>query len=144
MKLEDIFKEWDVDSKIDRTDLSSEALKTSELHNKYYRIFTNERLLLRKLESDMKILKLDKYEFYVHGPSDESRKKGWTQPACGRILKADVSSYMEADPDIIKLSLRIGVQHEKIDLLESIIKTIGNRNFNIRAAIDFEKFKVGG
>lgn len=143
MKLEDIFKEWDVDSKIDRSELGNEALKISELHNKYYRIFTHERLVLRKLESDMKILKLDKYEFYIHGPSDESRKKGWTQPSVGRIMKPDVNSYIEADDDIIKLSLRIGVQHEKIDLTESIIKTLGNRNFNIKSAIDFEKFKVG-
>jgi hypothetical protein len=51
---------------------------------------------------------------------------------------------MEADKDMITLSLKIGIQNEKIDLLESIIKTILSRGYNIKAAIDWEKFKMGG
>lgn len=144
MKLDDIQKEWDVDSVIDRTELGFEALKISELHNKYFKIYTNERLILKKYEADLKVLKLDKYEFYIHGPSDESRKKGWKQPACGRILKPDVNSYLEADPDIISLSLKIGIQNEKIDLLDSIIRSLNARGFNIKTALEYEKFKLGG
>jgi hypothetical protein len=51
--------------------------------------------------------------------------------------------YIEADEDIIKLSLKIGVQQEKIDFLESIIKTIINRGYNIKSAIEFIKFTNG-
>lgn len=35
------------------------------------------------------------------------------------------------------------MQLEKIELLESVIKTFTNRGFNIKAAIEWEKFKVG-
>ena len=35
------------------------------------------------------------------------------------------------------------LNREKIDFLESVIKTINIRGFHIKNAIDWEKFKVG-
>ena len=35
------------------------------------------------------------------------------------------------------------MQGEKVDTLESIIKSISNRGYLIKSAIDYEKFKVG-
>lgn len=143
MKLDDIFAMWDEDSTIDKQNLSDEALKISKLHHKYYRIFINERLTLRKYESDLKILKRDKFEFYTQGPTEETHKLGWKLPPIGRILKNDANMYVDTDQDIVSLSLKIGIQHEKTNLLESILKSLVNRGFNIKAAIDFEKFKTG-
>ena len=59
------------------------------------------------------------------------------------ILKAEMPMYMDADHDIINLNLRIGMQNEKIDFLDSVIKTIINRGFLIRSAIDWTKFTMG-
>jgi hypothetical protein len=143
MKLEDIYEEWKKDSDIDKTELGDEALKIPKLHHKYYQMFTHERLLLRKYEADYKNLKLSKYEFYTMGPSEESREKGWQLPARGMILKADLPMYMEADKDIVDMSLRIGMQQEKIELLESIIKSLVNRGFQIKSAIEWTKFTMG-
>jgi len=144
VKIEDIFALWETDSKIDRTELSDESLKIPQLHHKYYKIFTNERLLLRKLEADAKILKLEKYEFYTQGHTKETQDKGWELPSRGMILKADLPMYMESDKEIIELNLKIGYQLEKIELLENIIKTISNRGFQIKNAIDWNKFIQGG
>jgi hypothetical protein len=91
----------------------------------------------------MKKLKLDKYEFFTQGPDEETQQKGWKLPAKGLILKADIPMYMDADEDIIKLSLKIGVQQEKIELLESIIKTLINRGYNIKTALDWQRFING-
>jgi len=88
-------------------------------------------------------LKLDKYEFFTQGPDEETQQKGWKLPAKGLILKADIPMYMDADEDIIKLSLKIGVQQEKIELLESIIKTLINRGYNIKTALDWQRFING-
>lgn len=143
MKLEDIYEEWKKDSDIDKTELGDEALKIPKLHHKYYQMFTHERLLLRKYEADFKNLKLSKYEFYTMGPTEESRDKGWRLPARGMILKSDLPMYMEADKDIIDMSLRIGMQQEKIELLESIIKSLVNRGFQIKSAIEWTKFTMG-
>jgi hypothetical protein len=91
----------------------------------------------------MKQLKLDKWEFYTQGPTEETRDKGWELPAKGLILKQEMPMYMEADRDIIDLSLKIGMQQEKIDFLDSIIKSLTNRGYNIKSAIDFIKFTSG-
>lgn len=143
MKLEEIFEQWKIDSEIDKTELGDEALKVAKLHHKYYQILVSERLLLKSHESEMKRLKLDKYEFFSQGPNEETQSKGWKLPAKGLILKADIPMYMDADEDIIKLSLKIGVQQEKIELVESIIRTLMNRGYNVKAAIEWQKFIMG-
>lgn len=143
MKLDDIYQEWEKDSEINRNELGDEALRIPKLHHKYFKIFTQERLTLRKLEFDLKQLKLEKYEFYTQGPTPEQHEKGWKLPPQGKILKSDANNYVDADQDIVNLALRIGMQLEKIELLESIIKTLTNRGFNIKSAIEWEKFKVG-
>jgi hypothetical protein len=91
----------------------------------------------------MKQLKLDKYEFLTQGPNEETKDKGWKLPPKGMILKGDIPMYLDGDQDIINLSLKIGLQQEKVELLDSIIKTIINRNFIIRNAIDWQKFTMG-
>lgn len=143
MKLEDIFEEWNEDSRIDKTELGDELIKIPILHNKYYKILSAERLLLKSYENKMKQLKLDKYEFFTQGPNEESEKLGWKLPPKGMILKADLPMYMDADPDIIKLSLKIGLQQEKIEFLDSIIRSLTNRGYNLKSAVDWQKFING-
>ena len=143
MQLEAIYDEWKKDSEIDKTELGDESIAIPKLHHKYFQIFTSERLQLRKLEAQMKTLKLQKYEFYTQGPSKETQDKGWELPGKGMILKQEMPMYLEGDKDIIELSLKIGYQQEKVELLESIIKSLTNRGFQIKAAIDFYKFTMG-
>lgn len=143
VKLESIISLWEQDCVISRDNLDDESLKVSKLHQKYHTIYTNERLVLRDLEFKLKTLRLEKFEFYTQGPTKETVQKGWQLPPIGKILKADANTYVDADKDIIDLSLRIGIQHEKIELLESIIKMIMNRGFAIKNAIDFMKWQSG-
>lgn len=143
MKIEEIMDLWQEDVKIDRTELGDAALDIPKLHYKYYKLFVHERMILRKYETEMKTLKLDKYEFYTQGPSEENKDKGWRLPAKGLILKSDIPAYMDADADIINLNLKIGLQQEKVEFLDSIIKTIINRNFIIKNAIEWQKFTMG-
>ncbi|NDG32076.1 hypothetical protein EB118_18620, partial [bacterium] len=88
MKLEDIQLLWDKDSKINPTDLAAESLRVPDLHNKYYKIYTNERLLLSKWELEFKKLYKEKYEYYM-GIMDEGelRVNGW-EPFALKVLKA--------------------------------------------------------
>jgi hypothetical protein len=143
MKIQDIHDMWSLDAKLDGTELSQEALRIPSLHSKYFSIFTDERLRLRKFETELKKLKLDKYEFFTQGPTQETQEKGWRLPPIGKVIKSEVNNYIDADDDIINLTLKIGIQQEKIDLLDSIIRSLNNRGFLIKNAIDFEKFKVG-
>lgn len=143
MKLEEILEMWSSDTNIDRTELGEEALKLPKLHSKYLRIFTEERLTLRKMEEDRKQLVLTKHDYYRGVLPDEDLKAlGW-EPFRMSILKSDIPMRLDADQDIIKINLKIAMQQEKVDTLEAIIKSISNRGFLIKSAIDYEKFKVG-
>lgn len=143
MKLEEIFEMWAKDSDIDRTELGKESLKIAKLHYNYYRIFSNERLLLKKMESEHKQLYKDKYDWF-NGVMDSDRLKelNW-EPNYVKIMKAEIPMHIDSDKDIVKSNLRIAVQQEKVDVLESIIKSLQGRGYNIKAAIDYEKFKTG-
>ena len=144
MKLEEIQSLWEEDSQIDRTELGEESLKISKLHNKYFKIFSNERLSLRKLEMDYKSLYKLKYQYYQGILSDEEYKElGW-EPFQLKVLKQDIPVYIEGDVDIININLRIGLQSEKVSYVESIIKSLANRGYQIKNVIEWEKFKVGG
>lgn len=143
MKIDDILKLWEEDCKLDNTEIGDEAVKIAKLHHKYYQILINERFVLKSHEAEMKKLKLEKYEFYSQGPNEETQKKGWKLPPKGIILKSDIPMYMEADEDIIRLSLKMGIQHEKIDFLESAIKMLMNRGYHLKVALEWQKFVNG-
>ena len=92
MNFSELQEEWKKDCKIDNSDLAAESANCPQLHSKYYKIYSTEKLLLKKLESDMKVLELDKYEFYTQGPTEEQHKKGWKLPPKGVIIKSEVDN----------------------------------------------------
>jgi hypothetical protein len=143
MTLDEIFEQWAVDAKVDRVELGDAALNIPKLHHKYYRMLSNERMLLRKMEADQAVLMQNK-KSWVLGEltSDELKTLGW-QPHLKKLLKSEIEEYLKADQDCINNFLRMALQREKIEVLDSIIKTIINRSFQISNAINWEKFKVG-
>jgi hypothetical protein len=143
MKLDDILDMWSQDCEVDRTELGEESLKLPKLHSKYLRFFSEERMLLKSMEEDRKQFLLLKYEYYRGSLSREDMQEHGWEPFQLNVLKSDVPMYIEADKDIIKMNLKISIQKEKVDTLESIIKSISNRGYLIKSAIDYEKFKVG-
>jgi hypothetical protein len=143
MKLEQIEALWDVDCKIDKTALDDEALKISELHNKYYKLYIREVLHLKTMNHTHDQLIRDKKDYYSgKTPKEDLDEKGWKQFP-NLLLKEDIPVYVSADQDIINSLVKISVQREKCAFLESIIKTINDRGFKIKSAIDFIKFTQG-
>lgn len=143
MKLDDIHTMWADDCNIDRTELGEESLRIPKLHSKYLRIYSEERMLLRKLEEERKEFVKLKHDYY-RGilPEEDLKANGWS-PFQLSVLKSDVPLYLDADQDVIKLNLKISVQQEKVDTLESIVRSISNRGYLLKNAIEYEKFKVG-
>lgn len=143
MKLEEILDEWQIDSKIDSTCLDTESLKIPNLHHKYLKIFSSENLLLKKLNFQYKELELKKYEYYS-GKMEENELKelGW-EPFNFKVIKQDLSRYIEGDYDLVQLKLKIDYQVEKTETVKSILHTINNRAFQINNAIKWNMFLNG-
>lgn len=144
MKIEDIMSNWEKDSVIDKTELGDAALNITKLHEKYLRIYTGEKLVYQKINKEYKVLWRDKYEFYTQGPSKETQDRGWVMPSKGRILKQEVEIYMDADAELSELDTKMELSKAKLEYLESVLKIIHNMNYKIRAAIDWQKFFMGG
>lgn len=140
MNLNDIRLMVNNDMKMDETELDIESMKTPQLHNKYLILFTDEKLILGKLQSDMNVLKRKKWLYYTGKMSkEELDNEGWESFDLN-ILKTDIDKFLESDNDIITIKNKLLLQQEKVNYLESVIKIINYRQWNIRAAIDWLKF----
>jgi len=143
MKLEEIQQHWERDACIDRTELGEESLRIPQLHSKYYQMYSAERSQMRQLEYKMINLKRAKYEWYAGTISEEELKERNWEPNPLKILRSDIPMYLESDDDIVNLNVRLEFQRDKVDFIESIIKSLPARGYQIKSAIDWEKFKVG-
>jgi hypothetical protein len=142
MKIEQIFEMWEKDVAMDRTELDSECLKIPALHNKYYKIYLQEKVQLKLEDQEYKQFYKLKHEYYTGKLSkSELEEYGWEPFQF--VLKNDISIYLEADKELAEKSLKLQVQKEKVQLLEDIIKTLNNRGFLIKSAVDFIRFTSG-
>jgi hypothetical protein len=140
---EDIHELWAVDCKINETNLAGESKRIPELHNKYYTLYYKEVLRVKKLKADYKTLEFDKREYYDGSMAEEDlRDRGW-KPYQKKVLRNEVDKYIQADKEVINLSLKIDYHMERAKFLEDIVKTIHSRNFIVKNMIDILKFQSG-
>jgi len=143
LKLEEIQEFWNADREIDITELANESVRIPQIHDKYLKIYIDERIRLKGLQFELTKLVRLKTDYYAGKLTQEELEKlGWEQ-FLHRLLKNEISTYIEADNDIIKLKKNIVLLEEKIHYLDSIIKMISNRGFQIKSAIDWIKYKNG-
>ena len=143
MKLEEIQELWNRDREIDIAELAIESVRIPQLHDKYLKIYIDERIKLKSLEFELSKMVRLKNDYYSGRMAQEDLEKlGW-DPFLGKILKGEIHSYLEADEDVFRIKTKIVMMEEKINYLDSIVKMINNRGFQIKSAIDWIKFKSG-
>lgn len=143
MKLEEIHSSWAEDNKLTVIGLESAISDVPKMHAKYLRMMSEEKMTLRRMEEERKQLYKLKHDYYSGVlPEEDLRSNGW-EPNRLKILKSDMGLHLDADQDIIKSNLKLAMQQEKVDVLEQIIRHIGNRGFLIKSMIDWQKFQVG-
>jgi hypothetical protein len=131
------------DLDIDQTALDAESSRTPQLHNKYLVMFMDEKLKLKRMNSELSVLRRNKWLYYTGRMSQEELTQfGW-EPFELNILKTEADDMIESDADYIKASEKVNFQEEKVNYLESVIKIIQNRQWQIRAMIDWLKFTQG-
>jgi len=131
------------DLEIDSTELGAEALRCPQLHNKYMCFLMDEKHNLSLLESMLKITERDKWLYYTGKMSEEDLKnKNW-EPFELVIIKQDVDRFIEADKQYSDMVIKINQQKEKVNYLENVIKMMSNRIWNIKSAIEWNKFTQG-
>ena len=140
MTLEELQEQVDKDLKINDTELDLESLKTPQLHNKYLKHYNNFKLLLTRAESDYKILKRVKCEYYT----GKARPQVYQQkPFNLKIMKSDIDKNLESDEELIKAKQKIDYLETVVNYLDRTLKIIGGRDWQIRNSIEWRKFTSG-
>ena len=140
MNLDEIQTLWEEDSKIDEDELHIESTKVPSLHAKYYRILNNILILKKVEENKFKQLKKEKWQYYT-GKADP--EVYIDKPFDHKVLRQDVDKYMDADEDLIKVCSKIDYYQIMLNYLDSILKTINNRTYQIKNSIEWQQFIRG-
>jgi len=140
MTLEELQTQVNRDFKIDDTELDSESIKIPLLHNKYLQHLNKFSLLLKKAEYDHKLLVREKWEYYT-GKADASVYQ--EKPFDLKILKADVHIYIDSDEELQKADQKVAYLNVVVKYLEQVLRSINNRTFLIKNAIEWKKFTSG-
>ena len=141
MNLETIQSMWEKDSQIDKDNLHDESLKIPALHAKYHDMFNNILLLRKKAEQQRKNIRHERYE-YFSGKADPDVYI--ENPFPKKIRDKDtMTKYMDADEKLSASTLNIDYYETMLSYLESILKQINNRTYQIKNAIEWQKF-IGG
>lgn len=156
MKFENIVKlfdrikeEWNEDSLVDfqfknkqyTEDLGKLALEIPFQHNKYLNYYTDLSQIKTSLEFEFRRVVKEKREYY----SGEADAKVYVEKPFGSSIKTaeKMKTYLESDEDIINIEAKIKYVDQALYFLDSVMKMISNRGFQIKSAIDWEKFING-
>ena len=140
MKIEDIKDMLEKDRSIDHTQLDTESLKIPEQAVKYQQLAHDEALMLRHLEREYNVMKYKRWMYYMGKADDEVYEK---EPFDHKVLKSDVNTFLDADSKLCNLQDRITIQTEKLKLVVEAGKVMQNKSFNIKNALDHQKFMGG-
>ena len=143
MKTDELIIEWERDSDVDKTELGKESLRIPQLHSKYLKELFLAKSMLTKLNGDFKKLYKLKHQYYQGILSQEELEEhGWS-PQPLKILKVDITIYLESDDELQTIQQRIQLTEDKLEIIENIIRTLNNRGYLLKNAIEWEKFKMG-
>ena len=141
LSLEMIQDMWEKDAKIDRDNLHDESLNIPSLHAKYFQIYNTIFLLRKKAEQQRKNIRHERYEYF----SGKADPDVYIQnPFPKKIRDKDtMTKYLDADEKLSNSSLKIEYYDTMLTYLESILKVVQNRTFQIKNAIEFMRFNAG-
>ena len=132
---------WEKAAKIDRDTLHDESLNIPALHEKYFQIYNTIFLLRKKAEQQRKNIRHERYEYF----SGKADPDVYIQnPFPKKIRDKDtMTKYLDADEKLSNSSLKIEYYDTMLTYLESILKVIQNRTYQIKNAIEFMIFNAG-
>ncbi len=132
---------WERDSHIDPDNLHDESLKIPQLHSKYYTIYNTITLLREKARDSYNRVRLERYNYYTGKAPAEVYA---AEPFPYKVREKDaIQRHMDADEKLNKVNMKIKYYDTTLKYLEEIIRIISNRTYQIKNAIEWNKFQAG-
>jgi len=139
--LDTIQKMWEADSKIDIDNLHTESLNIPILHSKYFDLYNTINLLKKKAEQQRKKIRHERYEYFT-GKADPDVYLENPFPKKIRD-KETLQGYLDSDENLSQVSLKIEYYETMLTYIDSILKMISNRTYQIKNSIEFIRFQSG-
>ena len=141
MNLEKIQEMWEKDSRIDPDNLHDESLKIPQLHSKYYTLYNTITLLREKARESYAKVRLERYNYYTGKATAEVYVE---EPFPYKVREKDaIQRHLDADDKMNKIDMKIKYYDVMLKFLEEIIRTVSNRTYQIKNAIEWNKFQAG-
>jgi len=141
MNLEQIQEMWEKDSHIDPDNLHDESLKIPQLHSKYYTLYNTITLLREKAREQYSKVRLERYNYYTGKASAETYVE---EPFPYKVREKDaIQRHLDADDRMNKIDMKIKYYDTMLKFLEEIIRAVSNRTYQIKNAIEWNKFQAG-
>ena len=140
MNLDELKLQVQRDLKVDDEHLDTESLKNQEIKATYLDHKTRYELLLYRAKGDYKRLYREKWEYYG-GKADA--KIYASKPFDLKVLKTDLAVYITSDEEVINAENKIGYLETVVDYIKGVIKSVDNRGWDIKNAIEWRKFEAG-
>ena len=141
MNLEKIQEMWEKDSQIDPDNLHDESLKIPQLHSKYYTLYNTITLLREKARESYAKVRLERYNYYTGKATAEVYAE---EPFPYKVREKDaIQRHLDADDKMTKIDMKIKYYDVMLKFLEEIIRAVSNRTYQIKNAIEWNKFQAG-
>ena len=132
---------WERDSRIDPDNLHDESLKIPQLHSKYYTIYNTITLMREKARDSYNRIRLERYNYYTGKAPAEVYA---AEPFPYKVREKDaIQRHMDADEKLNTINMKIKYYDTTLKYLEEIIRIISNRTYQIKNAIEWNKFQAG-
>ena len=125
---------------IDDEDLHQQSYKNQIIKPKWLDYKSKYKLMMFQCKGEHKRLYREKWEYYG-GKADA--KIYATKPFDLKVLKTDLSIYIESDEDIIKIEHKISYLETVVKYLDGVLKSINSRGWDIKNAISWRQFESG-
>ena len=143
-ELENIISEWEDDAKIDTLNIQEETVSAPLLHSKYIKKLSLWKKRKYTYTNKLATLRKDKIRYFRGEMSkDELSVLGWTQYQGNRLIRSELEETLKGDPDMLKIQSQIDLIDSVIYVLESIVKMINSRDFEISNYIKYALFTKG-
>ena len=142
MTLSEIQEQVRKELKINDLELDIESLRIPSLHSKYLQLLTEHSLLFKKTQGEYAVLKRNKWIYYTGKASDDVYKEKGDFPLKLKT-KDDEKTFIEADEEVRELKGKVEYYETVVDYLQEIVRSISNRSFQIKNAIEWRKFEAG-
>ena len=141
MNLEQLQEMWKKDSKIEGDLYCEESTKIPQLHMRYMEFFNTFSLMKKERELEMRRMTKEKWLYYKgKAPAQKYKEMPFDLKL---TTKEEISMFIDADEDVVKLQYKIDYIETVLNFLEGVLRMINNRNFQIKNASEWEKFKNG-